>query len=188
MNIKGCIVAGGRSGRFGADKSVHVFNGKPLVSHVYEAVSPVLDDIFIAANDPEKFAFLGLPVVHDIIPGIGPLGGIYTALETFQDERVFVLPCDMPYLSTGLIRFMCSIENTYDIIVPSPDGRYQPLHAIYSRACTEAISSKIAEGDYRMSGFYSGFNIRIVTLDEIEKYGDPQRIFHNINFRDDLEK
>ncbi|NLV69063.1 MAG: molybdenum cofactor guanylyltransferase, partial [Spirochaetes bacterium] len=115
MSISGCIIAGGKSGRFGSDKSLHVFNGKPLVRHVYDAVHPVIDKIFIAANDPEKFAFMGLEVVPDIIPDLGPLGGIYTALETFELKRVFVLPCDMPYLSSELISFMCSIEHNFDI-------------------------------------------------------------------------
>lgn len=161
MNIKGCIIAGGRSGRFGADKSVHEFNGKPMVSHVYDAVKPVLDDVFIAANDPEKFAFLGLPVVPDIISGIGPLGGMYTALETFDIDRVFVFPCDMPYINTGLIRFMCSIEPVYDIVVPRIGEWYQPLHAVYSHRCGNAIKESISRGDYRMNGFYAGLNIRV---------------------------
>lgn len=188
MNIKGCIIAGGRSGRFGSDKSVHVFNGKPLISHVADAVKPVFKEIFIAANDPEKFAFLGLPVVPDLIPGMGPLGGIYTALETFDIERVFVIPCDMPWISTDLIRFMCSIEPAYDIVVPRIGGRYQPLHAIYSHRCGDAIKGSIAREDYRMSGFYGGLNMRIVSEEEVRRFGDPERIFHNINFRDDLEK
>ena len=187
MNTKGCIIAGGKSGRFGTDKSVHIFRGKPLVSYVYDAVRPVLDEIFIAANDPEKFAFLGLPVVPDIITGIGPLGGIYTALETFYIDRVFVLPCDMPCLNTELIRFMCSIEPIYDIVVPKLGEWYQPLHAVYSHRCGDAIKKNIESGDYRMNGFYRGLNVRIVTEEEVMKFGDPQRMFHNVNFRDDLE-
>lgn len=187
MGIKGCIIAGGRSGRFGSDKSVHVLNGKPLVSHVYDAVHPVLDEIFIAANDPEKFAFLGLKVVPDIIPGLGPLGGIYTALETFDIKRVFVLPCDMPYLSTELIRYMCSLEPDYDIIVPKIGEWYQPMHAIYSHRCGNAIKESINKGNYRMSAFYNGMKIRTITREEIEQFGDPEIIFKNINFREDLE-
>ena len=187
MDIKGCIIAGGRSGRFGTDKSVHLFNGKALVQHVYDAVSPVLDEIFIAANDPEKFDFLGLKVVPDIIPGLGPLGGIYTALETYNIKRVFVLPCDMPFLSTELIRFMCSIDPDYDIIVPKLGDWYQPLHAIYSHRCGDAIRESINCGNYRMKGFYSGMKLRTVTEEEVKRFGDPSLIFKNINFRKDLE-
>ena len=186
MCIKGCIIAGGRSGRFGADKSVYVFNGKPLISHVYDAVHPVLDEIIIAANDPEKFAFLGLKVIPDIIPGLGPLGGIYTALETFDIKHVFVLPCDMPFLSTELIRFMCSIKHDYDIVVPKIGEWYQPLHTIYSHRCGEAIKESINRGNYRMTAFYSGMNLRIITEEEIRQFGDPLQIFKNINFREDL--
>lgn len=187
MSIKGCIIAGGRSGRFGADKSLHVFNGKTLVQHVYDAVHPVINEIFIAANDKEKFSFLGLDVVPDIIPGIGPLGGIYTALESFNINRVFVLPCDMPFLSADLIRFMCSEAGDYDIIVPKIGDWYQPLHAIYSHRCAYAIKASIIRGDYKMTGFYKGLKPRIITEDEVRRFGDPSVIFKNINFREDLE-
>lgn len=186
MDIKGCIIAGGRSGRFGTDKSIHEFRGKPLISHVYDAVHPVIDEIFIAANDPEKFAFMGLKVIPDIVPGLGPLGGIYTALETFDISRIFIVPCDMPFLSTELIRYMCSITGDYDIVVPKLGDYYQPMHAVYSHRCGDAIRESINRGRYKMNGFYDGMKIREVTEDEIKQFGEPSVIFKNINFRDDL--
>ncbi len=185
--IKCCIIAGGRSGRFGSDKSLHVFEGKPLIQHTYDAVRPVFDDIFIIAPDTEKFSFLEAETIPDIIPGLGPIGGIYTAVESLKADRVFVFPCDMPFLNTEFIRYMASIPDVYDIIVPMVNGRYQPLHAIYSIRCAEGIRKKIDAGDYRMSGFYEGFNIRIVNEDEIGFYDEPLRMFRNVNFRDDLD-
>jgi molybdopterin-guanine dinucleotide biosynthesis protein A len=187
MSIRGCIIAGGKSGRFGSDKSLHVFNGKPLIRHVYDAVHPVIDKIFISANDPEKFAFMGLEVVPDLIPNLGPLGGIYTALETSGPNRIFALPCDMPYLNSSLISFMCSIEHDYDIIVPRIEDKYQPLHAIYSHRCAKAIRRSIEEKNYKMTGFYKGMNLRIITEDEVRRFGNPEIIFKNINFREDIE-
>lgn len=187
MSIKGCIIAGGKSGRFGTDKSIHVYNGKPLISYVYDAVHPVIEEVFISANDHEKFRFLDLKVVPDIIPGLGPLGGIYTAIETFDIERVFVLPCDMPYLSTELIRYMCGIEPDYDIVVPKTGEYYQPLHAIYSHSCGRAIRENIERKNFKMNGFYKDMRIRIITEKEIKVFGNPEIIFKNINFMEDLD-
>jgi len=154
-NIKCCIIAGGTSGRFGSDKSLHVYNGKPVI-------------------------------IPDIIPKLGPIGGIYTAVESIDMERVFVFPCDMPFINTEFIRYMTEIPDYYDIIVPELNGRYQPLHAIYSKNCAEGIKRKIELEDYRMSGFYEGYNIRAVIEDEISFYDDPFKMFKNINFKEDL--
>lgn len=185
-NIKCCIIAGGKSGRFGSDKSLHMYDGKPMISHTYDAVKPVFNDVYIIASDGGKFSFLDAKIIPDIIPGLGPIGGIYTAVESIQMERVFVFPCDMPFLNTEFIRYMAEIPDYYDIIVPEVNGRYQPLHAIYSKKCVPAIRRNIDLKDYRMSGFYEGHDIRIVNEEEIGFYDDPLRMFRNINFRDDL--
>ena len=186
-NLKCAIVAGGRSGRFGSDKSLYEFNGKKMIQHVFDAVSPIFDDMVIIANDAEKFRFLGVEVIPDIIPGLGPIGGIYTAVEKLPAERIFIFPCDMPFLNTEFIKYMLDIPDLYDIIVPEVNGRVQPLHAIYSNRCRTAIKRNIDACDYRMSGFYEGHNIRIVNEEEIGFYDDPQSMFRNINFREDLD-
>ena len=186
-SLKCAIIAGGRSGRFGSDKSLYVYEGKTLIQYVFDAISPVFSDIVIIATDSEKFRFLGVPVIPDIIPGLGPIGGIYTAVEKLDAERIFIFPCDMPFINTEFVRYMTEIPDIYDIVVPEVNGRYQPLHAIYSKNCITAIKRNIDAGDNRMSGFFEGHSIRAVGEDEIDFYDDPQRMFKNINFREDLE-
>jgi molybdopterin-guanine dinucleotide biosynthesis protein A len=188
-NIKCCIIAGGKSGRFGSDKSLHEFNGKKMISHTYDAVKKLFDEIYIIASEGEKFSFLDAKIIPDIIPGLGPIGGIYTALEKIAAspaERVFIFPCDMPFLCTEFIEYMTTIPGIYDIIIPEVNGLYQPLHAIYSKSCMNNIKRNIELEDYRMSGFYEGLNIRTVNEEEIGFYDDPFRMFRNINFKEDI--
>lgn len=185
-NLKACVIAGGKSGRFGGDKSVFVYEGRPLISHVIDVIRPVFDDIKIIANDSEKFSFLGLEVVPDIIPGLGPLGGIYSALENIDCSRVFIFPCDMPYLNREFVEYMCQIPDIYDVIVPKAGDFFQPLHAIYSKNCLAKIKNLIDEKNFKMSAIFEGLNTRIVGEDEIGFYEDPFMMFRNINFRSDL--
>jgi len=185
-DIKCCIIAGGKSGRFGSDKSLHIFNDKPMISHTYDAVKKIFDEIYIIAPDGEKFSFLDAKIIPDIIPGLGPIGGIYTAVESLDAERVFIFPCDMPFLNQEFIRYMAEIPDIYDIVVPELNGMYQPLHAIYSKRCINNIKKNIKLEDYRMSGFYEGLNIRTVNEEEIGCYNEPNRMFKNINFKEDL--
>lgn len=185
--LKCAIIAGGKSGRFGSDKSLYSYEGKTLIEHVRDAISPVFNDIVIIANESVKFSFLNLPVIPDIIPGLGPIGGIYTAVQKLDAERIFIFPCDMPFLNTEFIRYMTEIPELYDIVVPSINGYYQPLHAIYSKNCIAAIKRNIDAEDYRMSGFFDGHDIRVVNEEEISFYDDPEKMFRNVNFREDIE-
>lgn len=186
--MKACIIAGGKSGRFGDDKAVFVHEGRPLINHVLDVIKPVFDDVRIMANDREKFSFLGLDVIPDIIPDLGPIGAIYTALEKINSSRVFILPCDMPFLNTEFIRYMSQIPDLYDVIVPKSGGYFQPLHAIYGRKSLPYIIKNIEEKRFKINSIFEepDINIRIVGEDEIGFYADPFLMFKNINFRSDL--
>ena len=68
------ILAGGGSERMGQDKALKPFLGHPLIQRVLERLVGLADEMIVAANQPEKYAFLGLPLVPDLIPGRGALG------------------------------------------------------------------------------------------------------------------
>lgn len=173
------------SRRFGMDKALFRYRGKPLIEHVIDAVRPVLGTISIVADDASRFAYLGLPCFPDEIPGTGAFGGVYTALLRSETERAFVTACDMPWLDTGLVRFIVSVSEGYDVTIPRPDGRFEPLHAVYSKACVVHMRQSLVNGERRIISFFENVSIRTVTDDEIRRFGDPDRIFSNINYQKD---
>ena len=126
-DITGCIIAGGKSKRVAQDKRTYIFKGKSLIEHVIDALGKVFETNIIIANDIELFSELGLPVYPDIIPNLGPLGGIYTALNHTKTRRIFCIASDMPYLSPDFIRYMTSIRGKYDIIVPYINNYYEVM-------------------------------------------------------------
>lgn len=184
--ITAYIIAGGLSSRFKQDKGLYSYEGKPMITHVYDSVKTVIDDIVIVANDVEKYSFLQTEVVPDIIPGLGPVGGIYTALMHKKSGRIFTIPCDMPFLNSAFINYMLSINGDYDVIVPFINNQYEPLHAIYSDNCISHIEKLINNKQRRIITFFDQVDVRKIGEDEIAFYDDPQRIFQNINYSDDL--
>ncbi|HPC42061.1 MAG TPA: formate dehydrogenase accessory protein FdhE [Spirochaetota bacterium] len=186
-DISAFIIAGGQSRRFGDDKSLFMFRGRPLIEYVVDAIQPAIDRIAIIGDNSGKFAYLGLPAHDDIISGIGPLGGLYTALEIAETEKIFVFACDMPGLNTGLIRYMSALEiGNNDAIVPLIDGFYEPLHAVYSKKCIDRVEKRISEGIRQIVSLIKEFTIREVAEKEITTYADPKMIFRNINFKKDI--
>ncbi len=121
------VLAGGKSRRMGTDKSFVLLNGKPLLQHVIERVSELQLPIMLIANEIEKYAGFGLPIFSDIIPNVGSLGGVYTALQQTSAEhtRTLCVACDMPFLNPTLLRYLIDQSLEYDVVVPFIDGTAQ---------------------------------------------------------------
>src|SRR5438132_56454 len=134
------ILAGGQSRRMGANKALlRVRPGGPTLIEIvvgrlrkggFEA--PLL----VVANGESDYAFLGLPVATDDVPGAGPLGGILTALSHSAYPRVLVVACDMPLLNPEVVRYMAQLPDSSDVLMPrwfDEEGRerLETLHAIY---------------------------------------------------------
>lgn len=185
--IEAFILAGGKSSRFGSDKTLHVFKGKPLIEHVIGSLQPLFQTISIVANDTDKYNYLTLPVYTDIIPDLGPLGGIYTALKYSKTDYIFVCAADMPFLNQEFIGFMLQIPLIYDCIIPSWEGNTEPLHAIYSKRCIPHIEKLIEEKNYKISFLFEKIEMRYILEDELMFYAqDPSELFYNINRPGDI--
>ncbi|HSV95598.1 MAG TPA: molybdenum cofactor guanylyltransferase [Spirochaetota bacterium] len=186
--INAFIIAGGKSRRFGHDKAFYPVEGIPLVERVLTALGDVFDDISIVADDLDRFAGLGVACHPDTVRGLGPTGGIFTALHHARPGGCFVVACDMPFLSAPLIRGMAELVPGNDVVIPFLDGNYEALHAFYSPKCLEAARRSIGRGERRVVSFFGEVMVRRVEAGWISRMADPSRVFININHPDDLEK
>lgn len=185
------IQAGGKSNRMGQNKALMPFLGAPLIRRIVDRLEPAADEIFLVSNEPAAFNFLNLPVVMDIIPDIGALGGLYTALSVARQPNVAVIACDMPFANPELIlaQERLLITENVDVVIPqTPDG-LEPLHAVYRReTCLPEIVKAIAEGNRRMIGWFPAVRVRKMQASEIEKIDDSEFAFFNVNTPEDFSK
>jgi molybdopterin-guanine dinucleotide biosynthesis protein A len=187
QDITASIIAGGRSRRFGRDKLLYKYKGIALIEHVANALKNIFDEIIIIANDNKKFSFLDLPVYPDIIPDLGPISGVYSALCNSKTHKNFCFAGDLPFLNAEFIKYMISVSDDHDIVIPFYDNFYEALHAIYTKNCIKHISSNITAGKYQVIRFYDKCDLRKITISEIKKYTDPYIVFRNINYIKDLD-
>jgi molybdopterin-guanine dinucleotide biosynthesis protein A len=101
------VQAGGQSRRMGSNKALMVFQGQPLIERVVQRVAPISAETLLTANSAELFAFLNKRIEQDILPGLGALGGLYTALQGVQTPYAAVVACDMPFIRTEIGRASC---------------------------------------------------------------------------------
>ena len=127
-----------------------------------------------------------LAVVEDLIPGKGPLGGIYSGLQAASHELSIAVACDMPLLCVPLLRKLCLLADGYDVVIPRREGRLQPLHAVYRRNCAEAIGEEIRAGRFEVISFLHAIRVRYVSEDEWAPYDKEGLSFFNVNAEADL--
>jgi len=191
MKVTSIVLAGGKNLRLGRNKALETLNGKSLVEHVVERLRPLTNQILIVTSQEQ----LDLPVackaeiLVDLYPGKGPLGGIYTGLLASQSSHNIVVACDMPFLNTGLLRYMVELSRDFDAVVPRlGEGMVEPLHAIYSKNCLSSIKIQLECNQLEVNSFLNKVRVRFVERAECQRL-DPQLLsFFNINCQADLDQ
>jgi molybdenum cofactor guanylyltransferase len=185
------ISAGGKSSRMGTDKAfVHIL-GKPLIEHLIERVADVgQEETLLITNRLADYAHLTLPMYKDVLPDKGSLGGIYSAIYHSSHPYTLVLACDMPFVSTDLLRYMAALRagDQYDVIVPRVAGYPQGLHALYSRDCLEPIRQRLEADELKVVSFYDDVRVRYIDEDEYKAFNEKGLAFYNVNTPDELKE
>jgi molybdopterin-guanine dinucleotide biosynthesis protein A len=186
-----CIQAGGQSSRMGEDKALKIFLGHPLIQRVVERISPIADELIVTTNRPDDYAFLKLPLVSDLKPGRGALGGLYTAIASTSNPIVAVVACDMPFASPALIEAATQlmVEEGADVVIAKSEEGFEPLHAVYRRAtCLPAIEAALEADQWKVVAWFPQVKVRVLTPDEIRRYDPSGLAFWNVNTPEEFSK
>ena len=187
FNMTAVIIAGGQSRRMRRDKALIELGGICLIEHVLHALKPLFSEMFINANSPDIYSRFGVPVIQDILPDSGPLGGIHAALTAARSEYIFCVACDMPLLQPSLIRLMQQRVVGYDALVPHTADGFHPLHAIYAARCTGEIEKLLQERVFKVSALFARIQTKFLEETEIRRIDPELRSFLNLNTREELQ-
>lgn len=187
LAVSSVILAGGQSRRMAVNKAFLKVGGRPIIERAIEQVSLVGKEVILVANTPDEYEHLGYPIVPDVYPGKGSLGGIYSGLRAASNPYVLVVACDMPFLNASLLRYMVLLAPGHDIVVPRIEQGIEPLHALYSKACLPVMKQCLQQNNLKIVTFYSQVRVRYVEQKDIEIL-DPRHLsFFNVNTQDDLK-
>lgn len=185
------ILAGGKASRFGGrDKSALVVDGRTILDWQIAELS--------AVDGMRELAIVGGAITHpaartiaDVVPGSGPLGGIHAALIALTTEadagsdgvdRIFVVACDMPYITRALVTDLFEWSRDADLVVPRTEDGYHPLCAVYTRACLEPIARRLAERRLKVMDVFADVRTRVVTpVSHVDDAGQNHRLLANVN-------
>lgn len=188
MRITGVIQAGGRSTRMGGQpKALMELGGRRIIDRVADVVRTVADDVLIVTNTPDLYAWLGLPMVPDVFPDHGSLGGIYSGLRAARGDAAFTVACDMPFLMPEVARLVTDRAAEADVIAPRVGGQWETLHACYGRACLGPIETRLRAGRLKIVGFFDDVRVLAIAEREVARFRSPEVVFMNVNTPDELE-
>jgi len=198
VKCTGVILAGGGATRFGgAPKGLERIGGERIIDRVRAALSAVTDELLLVANAPDADRWLaGVRRVRDVRSGAGALGGLHAAL-THAGTAILIVAWDMPFIPSALLGALrargegaaATSEGLLDAVLPESDGSrrgVEPLCAWYAPSCLAPIEASLDRDDLRVIGFHNAAKIGRMTIEVVRTFGDPARIFSNVNTRDDL--
>lgn len=187
----GFILTGGESTRMGRDKALLPLLGVTLLERTVRKVQPLVQYAAVVGRSPEH-AGLDWSVYHDDLPGLGPLGGIVTALRLAGELQpaaswCLVVACDMPYLTAEWLDFLLgrATASQADAILPMSEGGPEPLCAAYHRRCAQPVSAAVARGVRKVTDAFEGLRVEYIHPREWKPFASGGELFKNMNTPED---
>jgi len=193
LDTSSLVLAGGQGLRFGQNKILETVGEHSLLEQVVACVSSISKETIVVVAGERVFPDLSsVPVpriVADILPGKGPLGGIYTGLMASNSDYNLVVAGDMPFLNPRLLCYMIEQAPGYDVVIPRLEGgMVEPLHAVYARRCLGQIEKMLSEDNLSVHRLLTALKVRYLETAEIDAI-DPQHLsFFNVNTKADLAR
>jgi molybdopterin-guanine dinucleotide biosynthesis protein A len=157
--LAAAILAGGRARRLGGvNKGTLSIGSAAIIDRQLEVLRALATDVFVVGREDPAWDARGLRVVPDEIADGGPLAGIYTAIRCSPCDRTLVVACDMPFLSSAFLLRLAAVEDA-DLVIPRSERGYEPLCAIYSRACERDIHARLTRREYEASTLPAGMRV-----------------------------
>ena len=187
-DITGFILAGGRSTRMAEDKALLDWHGRPLLEHMCALAAKVSAQVRIVGSR-EKFGAYG-DVVEDVYPDCGPLAGIHAALAASSTELNLILAVDMPFVESRFLEYLGAQARAGAALVTSPRlaGRWQPLCAVYRRDFAAPAETALRAGRNKIDALFADIPTRIVDEQELGRLAFAERMFENLNTREELQR
>ncbi len=181
MPVSGILLAGGKSTRLGRDKRFILLGNKkiPLWQYAVNLLEEFTTDIIISA--PQGSLPTSHPVIQDIIPDIGPMGGLYTCLPKIKHQAAIVIPVDMPLLSSEILSELLKNYNEKNITIARHSEKIEPLVGIYPAETHKTIAQLIQQGNYKIRNLFTYLPVRFVDFPDTKE-------FLNLNRPSDLKE
>jgi molybdenum cofactor guanylyltransferase len=190
MKISCIALAGGKSTRLGRNKLFEIIGGKTLFDRVISRLALFESEIIVVTSKeediPRSSNYPGMKIVHDVFPGKGSLGGIYTGLVNSKTFYNLIVAGDMPFLNYDLLKYFVKTAEGFDLAAFDKSNKFEPLHAVYSRNCIFPLERLIQSGNARIIELLRYIRFNNVSQEVIDRIDPSHLSFINVNTEEEL--
>lgn len=188
MKTVGVVLAGGLSRRFGSPKAFACLASQYFYERAVEALAPFCDEVLVVTREelvkrfPEE-----VNVLTDLpeIAGLGPLAGIYSAMNAVDADLYAVLPCDMPYVDYSIMKLVRELHNGRITAVKAA-GKHHPLVSIWCKEMKKPLQEALQYKQLSVMKLVQQYDVNWLEGSSLTK--NTEQIFSNINMPIDLER
>ena len=190
-NILGAVLAGGKSQRFGEDKSQVKLEGKLLIDYILSEILSEFREILIVSNNKIDFKNSEkISIIEDFKKGLGPLGGVLSAMKWVKENNkdykwISTFPADTPFFKKEILQNFykeIEIEKSRLFFIKSNKTRHN-IFGLWSIDLLEKLEEDLNKGDRKVELWANSVGVKVIDMDF--KNIDP---FFNINTKQDLKK
>ncbi len=190
-NILAVVLAGGKSKRFGTDKSQVKLGNKLLIDYILGEIVDLYKDILIVTNEPIRFLNSDkISLTKDFKKGLGPLGGVFSAMKWVRDNKkdyewISTFPIDTPFFKKDhLNRFYkeINLDKSNLFFMKSKNTRHN-IFGLWSLELFEKLELALDKGDRKVELWANEIGVETIDFEQANNK-DP---FFNINTKEDLE-
>ena len=197
-NVRGFVLAGGASRRFGRDKALVEFYSEPLIARLCRTLQTATDAPVRIIGDAEKYATTGVECIADSWPGEGPLGGIIAALTADDSDAEtadryswsLIIGCDMPFLTVEWLKYLVAraLASKAEVIVPESNHGLEPLCACWRQSSESTLKRAFNAGTRRVTDAMKQLPMEVLDAAEWKRFDNFDRLFWNMNTPADYEE
>ena len=190
-NILGVVLAGGKSQRFGEDKSQVKLGDKLLIDYILSEIIEEFSKILVVSNSLINFKKSEkISVIEDTKKNLGPLGGVLTAMKWVKDNNkdykwISTFPVDTPFFKHSILKkFLQDIqlEESKLFFIKSNNTRHN-IFGIWSIDLMDKLEEDLNKGERKVELWANSIGVKTINIEFQNE--DP---FFNINTKEDLEK
>ena len=190
-SILGVVLAGGKSQRFGQDKSQIKLNGKILINYILNEIVDKFRETLIIANTPiDHMQSDKISITQDFKNGLGPLGGVLTGMKWIKKKNkrykwISTFPSDTPFFTKKELDFFyenIKIDESKLFFIKNKEKRHN-IFGLWSLDLMEQLETDLLKGDRKVEDWANSIGVTTVNVEY--KKPDP---FFNINTKEDLKK
>ena len=190
-NILGTVLAGGKSQRFGEDKSQVKLGGKLLIDYILSEIIDEFNEVLVVSNNLINFKeSQKISLIKDFKKDLGPLGGVLTAMKWVKDNNknyqwISTFPADTPFFKNQILKDFLKKINMKEgklFFIKSNNTRHN-IFGLWSIDLMDKLEEDLDKGERKVEVWANSIGVKNINMKFENK--DP---FFNINTKEDLKK